>query len=211
MQFLQRAWDLAEVRGYFRYPEVLALQDHVPNWFRALGTAPGLAEFEARRGIQVPGALREFYRCTPLACFLEAAIDGEVFLAHLATLIGSDPPPLVTWSSGPHLVFAFHSHSGMVCAAKLGSDDPRVFWGFDSDTKPCEDDGRPPLPFSEWVFGVVDGHEGLLDYWQEVYLKCQADPAEARRLGGVEWIRQLPGMAQRLDQAEPGAEPDSGG
>jgi hypothetical protein len=176
----------------------LAVQERVPGWFRALGTPAGLAAFEGRSGVRVPEALREFYASPALACFLELAIDGEVFLADLATLIDTDPPPLVAWSAGPHLVFAFHSHSGAVCAAALGADDPRVFWGFDGDPEPYQDDDRPPVSFSEWVFGIVDGHESQLDYWQDVYQRCQADPAEARRIGGVEWVRQLPGMAQRL-------------
>ncbi len=148
MQYLQRVYDLAEGRGYFRFPEVLALQDRIPDWFRALGTAAGLAEFEARRGVQVPAALREFYGCFPLACFLEAAMDGEVFLADLATIIRCELPPLVTWSSEQYLVFSFHGHSGTVCAVQLGSDDPRVFWGSDADSEPYEDD-RPPVLFSE--------------------------------------------------------------
>jgi hypothetical protein len=169
----------------------------VPEWFRDLGTEPGLARFEARRGIRVPAALREFYACPLLACFLEPAIDGEVFLTDLAALIDTDPPPVVTWSAGPHLVFSFHGHSGMVLAARLGQDDPLVFCGFDDDPEPLAED-RPPRTFSEWLFGVVDGYEATLDRWQAVYEKCRADPAEARRLGGVEWIRDLPGMARRL-------------
>ena len=203
MQYLQRAYDLAEARGYLCDPEVLALHEHVPDWFRALGTAAGLAEFETRRGVQVPAALREFYGCRLLACFLEAAIDGEVFLADLATRIDGNPPLLVTWSSGPHLIFAFHGHSGMACAAELGSDDPRVFWGFDGEPEPYQDQDRPAVSFSEWVLAAVGGHEAKLDFWREVYRKCQADPAEARRLGSVEWIRQMPGMAQRLDSNPP--------
>ena len=70
MQYLQRVNDLAHARGYFRCAEVLALQDNAPEWFRTLGTSVGLAEFEARHGVQVPAALREFYGCLPLACFL---------------------------------------------------------------------------------------------------------------------------------------------
>jgi hypothetical protein len=210
MQSLQGARDLAEARGYLCCPEVLALQDRAPGWFRALGSEAGLADFEARRGIRVPAALREFYGCLPLACFLEASIDGEVFLADLATLTDAAPPPLVTWSAGPHLVFAFPGHSGMICAAELGADDPRVFWGFDGDPEPYQNDDQPPVSFSEWVFGVVDRHEDQLDYWQAVYLKCQADPDEARRLGGVEWIRSLPGMAGRLRRPDRTSDPARG-
>lgn len=202
MRYLQRALDLAEARGYLRYPEVLALHNRVPNWFRVLGVDAGVAEFEARRGVQVPAAVRELYGCLPLACFLEATIDGDVFLADLATLIDGDPPPVVTWSAGPHLVFSFHNHSGMVLAAQLGANDPLVFCGFDGDPGPIMEEERPPESFSEWVFQAVDGHEDRLDYWQGVYEDCQANPAEAARLGGVEWIRSMPGMAQRLGQAE---------
>lgn len=198
MRYLQRARDLAEARGYLRYPEVLALQDQVPAWFRTLATDTGLAEFEARRGFPVPASLREFYACPLLASFLEATIDGEVFLTDLTTLIDSDPPPVVTWSDRPHLVFAFHNHSGMVFAAQLGEDDPLVFCGFDGDPEPCVDEDQPPETFSAWVFGSVDGHEARLDYWQGVYEECQDDPIEARRIGGVEWIREMPGMAARL-------------
>lgn len=51
------------------------------------------------------------------------------------------------------------------------------------------------------MFGVVDGEEGVLDYWQRVYHKCQGDPAEARRLDGMDWVRDMPGMADRLGRA----------
>ncbi len=200
MHYLKPALDLAETRGYLRDPVVLALRDRVPAWFRDLGTAAGTARFEARSGVRLPAALRELYACLPLACFLEAAIDGEVFLTDLATMLDSDPPPLVAWSGAPHLGFAFHGHSGMIAAVELGPDDPRVFWGFEDEPGPYQDDEKPPQRFSEWVFSVVDGHEGLLDYWQEVYEKCQANPAEARRLGDVERVRQLPGMAKRLNR-----------
>lgn len=196
MHFLQRAWQLADARGYMRYPQVVALQDRIPEWFRSLATPPGLAAFEQRRGIFVPPALREFYACVPLACFVEAAIDGEIFLTQM---LEEDPdlPPTVVWRSVPHLVFAFHCHSGSVCAAELGVDDPLMFWGFEDDAQPVMDEKHPPVCFSEWVFGVVDGYEALLDFWQGAYLKW-ADPAESLRLGGLEWVRDMPGMAERL-------------
>jgi hypothetical protein len=199
MRYLQRALDLAEARGYLNYPEVLALHDHVPDWLHALGTNAGVTEFEARRGFRVPAAVRELYGCPPLACFLEATIDGEVFLTDLSTLIDGDLPPVVTWFGGPHLVFAFHNHSGMVFASQFGADDPLTFPGFDYDPEPIVYGERPPDIFSEWVFRAVDGYESLLDYWQGVYERRQANSAETARLGGAEWIRSMPGMAQRLD------------
>jgi hypothetical protein len=203
MRYLQRAHDLADSRGYLRDPKVVALRDRVPDWFRVLATDTGLAEFESRRGFRVPAALREFYACPLLACFLEATMDGEVFLTDLATMTEGDLPPVVTWVGEPHLVFAFHSHSGMVFAAKLDADDPLVFCGFEDEPEPVADEERPPETFSAWVFSAVDGHEARLDYWQGVYEECRDSPLKAQRLGGVEWIRELPGMAQRLDRDEP--------
>jgi hypothetical protein len=200
MRYLQRAIDLAEARGYLRYPKVLARQQQAPDWFRALASDSGVAAFETRHGFRIPVALRELYGSPPLASFLEEPIDAEVFLTDLAKLTGTDMPPIVTWSAEPHLVFAFHNHSGMVCAVPVGGDDPYVLCGIDGDPDPYTEEGRPPVRFSEWVFGAVDGYEAQLEYWQGVYEKCKADPAEARRLGGVEWIRGIPGMAPRLDR-----------
>jgi hypothetical protein len=36
---------------------------------------------------------------------------------------------------------------------------------------------------------------------QGVYEDCRANPVEAARLGGVEWIRSLLGMVERLGRA----------
>jgi hypothetical protein len=200
MRYLQRALDLAEARGYLRYPEVIARRQQAPDWFRTLASEGGVVAFEARHGFRVPVALRELYGYPPLASFLQEPIGADVFLTDLAKLVGSDMPPIVIWSAGPHLVFAFHNHSGMVWAVPFGEDDPYVFGGFDGDPDPYREEERLPVRFSEWVFAAVDGYEAQLEYWQGVYEKCQADPAEARRLGGVEWIRGMPGMAARLDR-----------
>jgi hypothetical protein len=116
-----------------------------------------------------------------------------------ATLIDGELPPVVSWSAKTHLVFSFHNHSGMVLAAQLGADDPLVFCGLDGDPEPIIEEERPPETFSELVIRAVGGHEARLDYWQRVYEDCQANPAQATRLGGVEWIRSMPGMAQRLE------------
>lgn len=198
MRYLQRAYNLAEARGYFRFPEVLSLESKVPEWFVALGSDAGCAAFEARQGFRVPKAMREFYQCLPLACFLEATIDGEVFLTNLAALIVDELPPIVYWSTGPHLVFSFHNHSGMMLAARSGMDDPLTFCGFEDEQQPLGSEESPPEIFSTMMFNAVDVHEARLDYWQGVYERRHADPAELARLGNVEWIRSMPGMAQRL-------------
>ena len=144
MQYLQRVYDLAEFRGYFRFPEVLALQDRIPDWFRATRHCRRACRIGGRARRSSTSRTTEFYGCFPLACFSEAAMDGEVFLADLATIIRCELPPLVTWSSEQYLVFSFHGHSGTVCAVQLGSDDPRVFWGPTPIRNRTKDD-RPPV------------------------------------------------------------------
>ncbi|WP_147443277.1 hypothetical protein [Corallococcus sp. AB011P] len=160
MKYLQRALAVAEERGYFNAPELLRLQEEVPEWLRALAHEDGLAKLEARIGLPVPGALREYYACPQLACFLEASMDGEVFLKDPYVADG-EPPQVVNWWGRPHLAIAFHGHSGMICAVRLGEEDPLVFWGFEDE--PYEDKRGPPLSFSEWVFRHVDNHKARLD------------------------------------------------
>ena len=194
MAYLSRAYDLAEKRGYFRYPEVVALRESVPDWFRGLGTVDGVASFEARHGVTLPVVLREFDACIPLACFLEASGDSEVFLRELAECgDNSEFPPIAKWSSKSFVVVGFHGHSGCVFAVALEGDDPTALWGFDE--APLE---QTATPFSEWVFRGVDGYEQQLDDWQRLCEKCAADSTEARRLGNAEWGRRMPGMAERL-------------
>lgn len=193
MRFLERARVAAEARGYLACPEVRAIRDRAPAWFRALGTDPGAAEFEARRAMKLPAALREFYGCTPLACFIEAADDGEVFLNALGEIDGPDLPPVINWPTGPHLIFSFHCHSGAVLAAELGQDDPMVSCGFDDEPEPFPEGDWPRQSFSDLIFSIVERHEAKLDYWQRVYAERRAEP-------GIEWVRGLPGMAARLDR-----------
>src|SRR5262245_42659866 len=70
LKYLSRSFALAEARGYLRYPEVVALEEIVPEWFRRLATTEGANAFETRHGATLPAAIREYYACTGLACFL---------------------------------------------------------------------------------------------------------------------------------------------
>jgi hypothetical protein len=192
MHYLQPAIDLAHARGYLQCPEVLVAEAKLPDWFRLIGTREGIADFETRHAIQLPAALKEYYLYTPLACFLDAAFEGEIFLKFLAPSGKEELPPIITWGDKPYLVFSYHLHSGMVFAAELGTDDPLCYCGWDGDLEPYHDEKRPPQKLSEWIFSVVEEHEARLDYWQREYL------AEGSRNQGMSWIRALPGMSQRL-------------
>src|SRR5262245_53274891 len=57
MRFLNRAYQLGAARGYFAYPEVRALAQVVPDWFRQMSEPAHLAAFEQRHGIVVPASL----------------------------------------------------------------------------------------------------------------------------------------------------------
>lgn len=194
---MQRAFDLAEHLGYFRYPEVVKLWDSVPGWLRELGSDVGIAAFESRLGIRVPEAMREFYASPDLACFLDAT-GCAVFLNSLAMLSDEEMPPIVHWSAVPHLVFSFHNRSSAMFGARLGEDDPLTYCGFDDEQDPMSDEGQPLKLFSDWVLKWIAGHGARLDYWEESYKSVLSNPAELARLGRGDWILDMPGMAQRF-------------
>jgi hypothetical protein len=184
---LETAEMLAAQRGYLRDPIVVALLQKVPAWFRAMGTPSRQVEFQQTRGFALPAALCEFYARLPLACFLHAAIDGHIFSAGLSD-DDPDPPPVVRWTSGPHVVFAYHPHSASVCAAAVDQDDPLVAWGFEDEQDPDQPVGR----FSLWVYGIVDRYEQMLDQLQAWYENPKA------RMNSLDWIFQKPRMNARL-------------
>lgn len=196
MKYLQQVVDLANDRGYLELPEVITIQKRLPDWFKH----QGLDANSLNGPTQLPAALKEFYQCQSLACFLEGAMDASVFLTHLEPFMSGPFPPVVKWTSGEHVVVAYHGHSGMVCAARLGLDDPPVFWGFSEEQEPSDDttDGVETPSFSKWIFDFVSGYENLLDHWEKTYREVHANPAELKRVGGMEWIRDLPGMTRRL-------------
>ena len=185
---LENAEMLAAQRGYLRDPIILALLEGVPAWFRGMGTPSRQAEFLQTRGFALPAALCEFYARLPLACFLHAAIDGQIFSAGPFE-DDLDPPPVVRWKSAPHVVFAYHPHSASICAAAVDRDDPLVAWGFEDE----QDADQPVGYFSQWVYGIVDQYEQSLDQLQEWY-----ENRSGARGNSHDWILQKPGMQRRL-------------
>lgn len=198
MGYLKTADELAEARGYFRFPQVAHLLRRVPAWFRSLGTDEGVAAWEARCGFRLPAAARESYRSPRLACFLDAATGSDVLLRDLALFAEGPFPPIARWGARESVVFASHGHSGMVMAAQFGADDPRVWMGFDDDPDPIVEGAGPPFSFSQWVYESVAGHEARLDHWQRYDEEYRSHPAASHPRDRVEWIRRLPGMADRM-------------
>jgi hypothetical protein len=195
MNYLKDSFELAQNRNYLQYPEVRNLIDNVPNWFRLLGTENGRSQFESKYKKKFPAALREFYECLPLACFLEATIDGNVFFNEFEE---DELPLMVNWSNILHLAFAFHGHSGSVCAVRLDEDDPVVYWGFDDEPEHIPY-SKINVPFSKWILDCVESYDKRLNDWLDDYKKLKGNPAEERRRGNPsEWIRKMPGMAERL-------------
>jgi hypothetical protein len=189
MNYLKDAVELAQSRNYLQYAEVQSLLNEVPDWFRSLGTENGLLQFEAKYQKQVPVALQEFYKCLPLACFLEKTIDGNVFFGELDN---EDLPLIVNWSSVDHLAFAFHGHSGSVCAAGFDNDNPLVRWGFEDEEKNF-DDASEEMTFSQWIFLCVDGYEKKLQYWFNFYQNSNSK-------SNLQWIKKMPGMIEKFGE-----------
>ncbi len=192
MWYLQRALDLAAARGYLDYPEVRERADAVPEWFRRMSEPDRLTAFERRHGLGIPAALREFYACLPLACFVEACYP-EVFLTGYAEASSPDElPPVIRWASGRYLVTGFHNHSGAVAAVALtGVDDPPEVQGFEDDE---DHDTEQPVPFSAAVFELVDRYEQVLDELVAMYDAAWSQPG-----GDVDWILDRPGVMARLE------------
>lgn len=193
MRYLQPALRLAEDRGYLAYPEVRELERSVPNWFRRMSDPDQLADFEKRHRVVVPAAVRKFYACPPLACFLEACYP-EVFLSEYQEACSPDElPPIIQWESGRYLITGFHNHSGAVSAVGLtGEDDPPEVQGFEDD---ADYSTKSPVPFSAVVFELVDRYERVLDELIAMY-----DAAESRPGGEVDWILDMPGIMDRLEK-----------
>jgi hypothetical protein len=196
MKYLKDSIELAESLGYFKYPEVLAQINKVPKWFKILGTNDGVKNFENKFGSSMPIALQEFYRCLPLACFLELTIDGNVFFKELAD---EELPLVVNWSSTNYLAFAFHGHSGSICAANLsGEENPLVFWGYNDESEHYQDVKRK-VTFSDWIFSFVNVWEKELSSNLELIKECKTNPEREKRLMiSLDYYRHLPGMADLL-------------
>ena len=140
--------ELALARAHVAFPAVVELERRIPGWLTRLSTEPGVREFEAKYGIEMPDALRHYYRSTRLISLLQAAWGVDVFLED--PFIGNDDPPgLEYWNGKPHVVIGYYPHGDTLCGAELTGEHAYMYWeGFS--------EGREPdTTLSEWVCGAA--------------------------------------------------------
>lgn len=199
MTYLNRAIEIAKDRGYFDYSEVVSLIHRIPDWLRRLETEAGINEFELRRDVKVPEALREFYANQQLVCFLQATLDSEVFLETYQQYPVDDLPSVVEWQDQHHLVFGFHGHSGMVATVRIGTPDPIIVVGFEDDESSADADERV---FSQYVQSWVEGYEATLNSYVQRYKSFALDRDRKNQMCSVAWIRNMPGIGNRINEID---------
>ena len=148
MEQIIAANELALARAHVAFPFVLELERRMPGWLVRLSTEAGVREFEARHGLEMPGALRQYYKSTRLISLLQAAWGVDVFLED-PFIVNDDPPGLEYWDGKPHVVIGYFPHGDTLCGAELGGARPYMYWeGFS--------EGREPdMTLSEWVCGAA--------------------------------------------------------
>jgi hypothetical protein len=107
---------------------VLSLEQRVPEWLLRMATPSGVADFEQRHAIQLPGSLQEYYRSLRLISFLHAAWDVLNIDVFLSDLPDQDQPEIRTWQGKPHVVIGEFPHSGTFCGTELTGDNQYMCW-----------------------------------------------------------------------------------
>lgn len=126
---MEEAIQFARDRGDFDNATVLQLRSAIPGWMSQLSDSKGVAEFEAEYQATLSPALRTYFEQPNLAAVLEAGSDFDVFLNQLASFSNADPPFVLYHERLPHLVLAFHVHSGGVYAADLSAPETVMRFG----------------------------------------------------------------------------------
>ena len=87
---------------------------------------------------------------------IHAGCDLDIFLENLADCAGAAPPFVYYHSRRPHLVIAYHNHSGGVAAADLvAPDSPIRFGDIDADNFDLTPYDSTTVPFHTWVDTAV--------------------------------------------------------
>ena len=101
-------------------------------------------------------ALRHYFRNPDIASLIHAGCDFDVYLDTLADCVGSAPPFVLYHLRHPHLVVAFHNHSGGVAAADLiAPDSPIRFGDIDADNFDLTPYDSTVVPFHTWVDSAI--------------------------------------------------------
>ncbi len=126
-------------------PSIASTLSEAPTWFTDLSEHAGITALENRLQRSVPIELQFFYRYSAFACSLHSR-DTDIFLDEYSDGVR---PPVVRWCGTDHLVIAEFPHASSVQAVALGTDNPRVEWGYDGDVQPDVSIG--PVFFSDWI------------------------------------------------------------
>ena len=143
--------ELALARAHVAFPAVIELERRIPEWLIRLSTDAGVREFEAKHGLEMPSALRHYYKSTRLICLLQAAWSVDVFLEDMDN---NDPPGLEYWNRKPHLVIGYYLPGDTTCGTELIGDHQYMYWEGFSERRELN------ITLSEWVCGAA--HQLLL-------------------------------------------------
>ena len=127
-----------------RYPRITDLLLQVPPWLRALGTLPGIEDFQRRHEVTIPFPLRLYFACPAVACWLQLYADTNTFFDDPAF---PDPPPLLHWAGQRYVAVGLLEHSGTLIGVEVDWRDPLVSWEGSADL--------PRLTFSTWLTGIA--------------------------------------------------------
>ena len=166
-------------------PSITSRLSEAPDWFRRLSKQKGIEELQNRLMDSVPIELQLFYRFPAFACSLHSG-DTDMFLNEYSDGVR---PPVVKWRGINHLVIASFPYASCIQAVALGSDNPRVAWGYDGAVQ--SDVKLGPLYFADWITklaqikldemsGISRNAESTLSkppsYWRSFFFPDADDP-----------------------------------
>ncbi len=156
MQQIEATVQFARDRGDFEHPLVQQIRSQVPDWIFTLGSDSGTAAFNSEFQTELPETLQYYFRNPEIAALIHAGCDLDIFLNNLSGCVGS-PPPFVLYHLGhPHIVVAFHNHSGGVAAADLiASGTPIRFGDIDADDFDLSPYDTTAVPFHDWIDSAI--------------------------------------------------------
>ena len=143
----------AKERGDCANPNFLKLQQEIPGWLTVLGSQSGMENLEKKFGIAISEPLRKYLSDRRLAVILEAGSDYETFLCELQNCTQKDPPYFARWDEKPHLIIAFHNHSGVVHGVDLTESGKLVRQGILEEAD--VDFWQKPIEFEDWLWDLV--------------------------------------------------------